>query len=98
MSNGRAFHHHGTADSIATNDGGGERKSERTSTRRPTICSAPSSFGGIEFVDDGGRIAVVFGGRHDAVSLEPELNQFHIWTAMSRPVSSCASRFIQLPL
>lgn len=29
--------------------------------------SAPSWLEGVEFVDDGGRIAVIFGGQHDAV-------------------------------
>jgi hypothetical protein len=45
--------------------GGGSENPVRISAP-PGLAVAPSGLEGVEFVDDGGGIAVIFGGRHDA--------------------------------
>ena len=65
-SNGRAFHHHhGASQSIAEDDRWRQRKSG-LDLRAVGVTVAPSGLEGVELVDDGGRIAVIFGGRQDA--------------------------------
>jgi len=45
--------------------GGGSGNPVRVSAP-PGVTVAPSGLEGVELVDDGGGIAIIFGGRHDA--------------------------------
>jgi hypothetical protein len=52
---------------IAEGDGGRQRKIDGEFPPPPDVIDALSGLKGVEFVDDRGRVAVIFGGRHDAI-------------------------------
>jgi hypothetical protein len=60
-------HHHGAGLNIAEGDGGRQRKFGVGIPPPPDVIDAPSGLKGVEFVDDGGGVTVIFGRRHDAV-------------------------------